>query len=32
MNAKIEQLVRQFPEQYQWSYRRFSDKAYGPGK
>jgi len=32
MNDKIEQLVRQFPEQYQWSYRRFSNKAYGPAK
>ena len=32
MNDKIEQLVRQFPEQYQWAYRRFSNKAYGPSK
>ena len=32
MNDQIEQLVRQFPEQYQWSYRRFSNKAYGPAK
>ena len=32
MNDKIEQLVRQSPEQYQWSYRRFSNKAYGPAK
>jgi len=32
MNNKIEQLVRQFPEQYQWSYRRFSNRAYGPAK
>jgi len=32
MNEKIEQLVRQFPEQYQWSYRRFSNEAYGPTK
>jgi KDO2-lipid IV(A) lauroyltransferase len=27
MNDKIEQLVRQSPEQYQWGYRRFSNKA-----
>ena len=32
MNDKIEQLVRQSPEQYQWSYRRFSNEAYGPAK
>jgi len=32
MNDKMEQLVRQFPEQYQWSYRRFTSKAYGPAK
>ncbi len=32
MNDKIEQLVRQSPEQYQWGYRRFSNKAYGPAK
>jgi KDO2-lipid IV(A) lauroyltransferase len=32
MNDKIEQLVRQFPEQYQWSYRRFSNKAYRPAR
>jgi KDO2-lipid IV(A) lauroyltransferase len=32
MNDKIEQLVRQSPEQYQWGYRRFSNKAYGPEK
>jgi KDO2-lipid IV(A) lauroyltransferase len=32
MNDRIEQLVRQSPEQYQWGYRRFSNKAYGPGK
>ena len=32
MNDRIEQLVRQFPEQYQWSYRRFSNKAYRPSK
>jgi len=32
MNDKIEQLVRQFPEQYQWNYRRFSNRAYGPAK
>lgn len=32
MNDKIEQLVRQSPEQYQWAYRRFSNKAYGPAK
>jgi len=32
MNDEIEQLVRQFPEQYQWSYRRFSNRAYGPAK
>ena len=30
MNDNIEQLVRQFPEQYQWSYRRFSNRAYAP--
>ncbi len=28
MNNEIEQIVRQFPEQYQWSYRRFTDKVY----
>jgi KDO2-lipid IV(A) lauroyltransferase len=32
MNDRIEQLVRQSPEQYQWGYRRFSNKVYGPGK
>jgi lauroyl/myristoyl acyltransferase len=32
MNDEIEQLVRKFPEQYQWSYRRFSNRAYGPAK
>lgn len=32
MNDKIEQLVRQSPDQYQWGYRRFSNKAYGPSK
>ena len=32
MNDEIEQLVRQFPEQYHWSYRRFSNRAYGPAK
>ena len=32
MNKKIEQLVRRFPEQYQWSYRRFSNQAYGSAK
>ncbi len=32
MNDKIEQLIRQSPEQYQWGYRRFSNKASGPGK
>jgi len=32
MNDKIEQLVRQSPDQYQWGYRRFSNKAYGPAK
>jgi KDO2-lipid IV(A) lauroyltransferase len=30
MNDNIELLVRQFPEQYQWSYRRFSNRAYAP--
>jgi KDO2-lipid IV(A) lauroyltransferase len=30
MNDNIEQLVRQFPEQYQWNYRRFSNRAYAP--
>ncbi len=28
MNDQIEHLVRQFPEQYQWGYRRFSSSAY----
>lgn len=32
MNDQIEQLVRQFPEQYQWGYRRFSNSAYEPVK
>ena len=32
MNDKIEEMVRRFPEQYQWGYRRFSNKAYGPTK
>ena len=32
MNDEIEQLVRQFPEQYQWGYRRFSNKVYRPRK
>jgi len=32
MNDEIEQLVRKFPQQYHWSYRRFSNKAYAPAK
>jgi KDO2-lipid IV(A) lauroyltransferase len=32
MNDKIEEMVRRFPEQYQWAYRRFSNRAYGPSK
>jgi KDO2-lipid IV(A) lauroyltransferase len=32
MNDEIERLVRQFPQQYNWSYRRFSNRAYGPAK
>ena len=32
MNDKIEEMVRRFPEQYQWGYRRFSNKAYRPTK
>ena len=28
MNGAIERLVRQYPEQYQWGYRRFSSTAY----
>ncbi len=32
MNDQIEQLTRQFPEQYQWGYRRFSNRAYEPAK
>jgi len=32
MNDKIEHLVRQSPEQYQWAYRRFSNSAYEPAK
>jgi KDO2-lipid IV(A) lauroyltransferase len=32
MNDKIEQIIRQSPEQYQWAYRRFSSKAYEPDK
>ncbi|MCP4765194.1 MAG: hypothetical protein GY875_02875 [Gammaproteobacteria bacterium] len=28
MNDQIEQLARRFPEQYQWSYRRFSNRVY----
>jgi len=28
MNDQIELLVRRFPEQYQWSYRRFSTRVY----
>lgn len=32
MNDKIEQLARQFPEQYQWNYRRFSNRAYAPAE
>ena len=28
MNDSIEQLVRQYPEQYQWGYRRFKSTAY----
>jgi KDO2-lipid IV(A) lauroyltransferase len=32
MNDQIEQLVRQFPEQYQWCYRRFSNSAYASVK
>jgi len=30
MNDQIEQLVRQFPGQYQWGYGRFSKQAYEP--
>jgi KDO2-lipid IV(A) lauroyltransferase len=32
MNDKFEQLIRRSPEQYQWAYRRFSNKVYGPDK
>lgn len=32
MNDKIEEMIKRFPEQYQWGYRRFSNKAYGPTK
>ena len=28
MNDQIEQLARRFLEQYQWSYRRFSNRVY----
>jgi len=28
MNDQIELLVRRFPEQYQWGYRRFSNRVY----
>jgi KDO2-lipid IV(A) lauroyltransferase len=28
MNDEIEQLARRFPGQYQWSYRRFSNRVY----
>ena len=28
MNESIEQLVRQYPEQYQWGYRRFKSTAF----
>jgi KDO2-lipid IV(A) lauroyltransferase len=31
MNDQIEQLARQFLEQYLWGYRRFTNSAYKPG-
>lgn len=32
MNDQIEALVRQYPEQYQWGYRRFDSRAYALAK